>query len=255
MKLNFNTLLIILLSILFLQCKTLNNDKTKMESDDKQYSYLVKQSNESHDINSDWDKEIWVNTKSLSLNNFMGDKPSHFPETKVKVRYDKDNIYIIFSVKDRYVKAVAKETHGRVWEDSCVEFFFTPGPDIERGYFNFEANCKGVFLFNFYLNNRETIGNVSADDCKKITISHSLKKNVEQESTEPENWTLEYSIPISILSKYMKVDAPKPGISWRANFYKCANKSSHPHWLTWSPIDYPEPIFHQPEFFGKLNFE
>ncbi len=240
---------------LFLQCKTLNTNKKEMNSDDLQYSYLVKQSNEPHNINSEWDKEIWDNTKSLSLNNFMGDKPSHFPETKVKLRYDKDNIYIIFSVKDRYVRAVAKETNGKVWQDSCVEFFFSPGPDIERGYFNFEVNCKGVFLFNYHLNNRETNGMVSTEDSNKISISHSLKKNVEQESTEPENWTLEYSIPISILSKYMKVDQPKPGITWRANFYKCADKSSHPHWLTWAPIDYPEPKFHLPEFFGQLNFE
>ena len=184
----------------------------------------------------------------------MGDKPSHFPETKVKLRYDKDNIYVIFTVNDNYIKAVETETHGRVWEDSCVEFFFTPGSDTER-YFNFEANCKGVFLFNYHLNNNETNGSVSLEDCKKITISPSLTRNVEQESTEPENWTLEYSIPIAILSKYMKVDQPKPGATWRANFYKCADKSSHPHWLTWAPIDYPQPKFHLPEFFGELNFE
>jgi hypothetical protein len=254
-KLNTGISLILLIPLLLLQCKRLNTNKTDMASDNIKYSYQVKKSTESHDINSEWDKEIWKNTKSIGINNFMGDKPSHFPKTEVKLRYDKDNIYVIFTVDDNYIKAVETETHGRVWEDSCVEFFFTPGPDTERGYFNLEANCKGVFLFNYHLNNRETNGSVSLEDCKKITISPSLTRNVEQESTEPENWTLEYSIPISILSKYMKVDTPKPGVSWRANFYKCADKSSHPHWLTWAPIDYPQPKFHLPEFFGELNFE
>ena len=93
------------------------------------------------------------------------------------------------------------------------------------------------------------------DDCKKIKISHSLTKEVEQELTEPETWKLEFSIPISILAKYMKVDAPGPGVSWKANFYKCADKTSHPHWLTWTLVDYPNPKFHLPEFFGRLDFE
>jgi len=216
---------------------------------------MVKQINGPHEINAEWDKEIWGNTRSLRLNNFMGDRPSHFPETKVKLRYDKDNIYVIFKVMDNYIKAVAKKINDKVWLDSCVEFFFSPGPDVERGYFNFEANCKGVFLFKYNINGGKTIGFVSMDDCKKIKISHSLTKEVEQELTEPETWRLEFSIPISVLSKYMKVDEPGPGVSWRANFYKCADKTSHPHWLTWAPVDYPKPKFHLPEFFGRLNFE
>jgi hypothetical protein len=150
---------------------------------------------------------------------------------------------------------VAKETNENVCWDSCVEFFFSPGSDIQRGYFNFEANCKGVFLFQYHLNNGDASGFVSLDDCGKVKISHSLTREIEQESTEPETWMLEYSIPISVLSKYMKVDQPGSGVSWRANFYKCADKTSHPHWLTWALVDFPKPKFHLPEFFGRLDFE
>ena len=150
---------------------------------------------------------------------------------------------------------MATEINGKVWHDSCVEFFFSPGPDTERGYFNFEANCKGVFLFQYHINNGDTNGFVSLDDCNKVKISHSLTKSVEKESTEPEIWRLEYSIPVSVLSKYMKVDEPGSGVSWRANFYKCGDKTSHPHWLTWALVDYPTPKFHLPEFFGRLDFE
>lgn len=28
-----------------------------------------------------------------------------------------------------------------------------------------------------------------------------------------------------------------------------------PHFLSWAPIDLPNPMFHCPEFFGKLQFE
>jgi hypothetical protein len=53
----------------------------------------------------------------------------------------------------------------------------------------------------------------------------------------------------------MKVEKPGPGVTWRANFYKCADKTSHPHWLTWAPVNYPKPKFHLPEYFGRIEFE
>ena len=40
--------------------------------------------------------------------------------------------------------------------------------------------------------------------------------------------------------------------SIRANFYKCGDKTAHPHYLSWSPIDTPKPDFHRPDFFGEL---
>jgi hypothetical protein len=229
-----------------------NQERDNVE---RQYSYLVKHSGLSPEFSADWNQEIWKMTKPLILGNYMGDKPSHFPVTMVKLRYDKDNIYVIFSVKDKYVKAVAKEINGKVWMDSCVEFFFSPGPDTKRGYFNFEVNCKGVFLFQYHLDNDDATGFVSMDDCEKVRISYSLKISTEQEIAEPLEWRVEYSIPFTVLKKYMKVDEPGPGVSWRANFYKCADKTSHPHWLTWAPVDYPQPKFHLPEFFGRLDFE
>jgi hypothetical protein len=243
------------ISFLCLSCKTSQDEQKKSGKDESLYSYTVMQSNKVHDINAEWDKKYWNKTTAISLDHYMGDKPKHFPKTRIKLRYDKDNIYVIFNVKDKYVKAVEKEINGKVWHDSCVEFFFCPGLDIERGYFNFEANCKGVFLFQYHVDNGKKSGFVSMADCNNVKISHSLKRNVVQETIEPLNWSLEYCIPISVLKKYMKVDVPGPGVRWRANFYKCADKSSHPHWLTWAFVDFPKPKFHLPEFFGWLHFE
>ena len=38
----------------------------------------------------------------------------------------------------------------------------------------------------------------------------------------------------------------------RANFYKCGDKTAHPHFLSWSPVSTEKPDFHRPEFFGEL---
>jgi hypothetical protein len=60
---------------------------------------------------------------------------------------------------------------------------------------------------------------------------------------------------MEILQKYAPVQRPGPTVTWRANFYKCGDKTSHPHWLTWNPVDKPRPDFHLPQYFGTLVFE
>lgn len=237
------------------QSQTISGENQGVKNDGKNYTWQVRKTEHPPLITADWKSKEWQSVQDLRLSNFMGEKPKHFPETRVKLLYDKLNVYLIFNVRDRYVKAVAKELNGKVWMDSCVEFFFSPGPDTERGYFNFEANCKGVFLFEYHLKNGAIKKFVSPEDCKKIKIAHSLKIDVEQEFSGPLEWSIEYCIPFAVLKKYMKVDEPGQGASWRANFYKCADKTSHPHWLTWAPVGYPEPKFHLPEFFGRLDFE
>ena len=92
-------------------------------------------------------------------------------------------------------------------------------------------------------------------DCEKIEIYHSLPDTVDPEKTDPVTWYLSYRLPLAVLRKYCSIDEPRPGAQWRANFYKCADETSHPHWLTWSPVNRPEPDFHLPQFFGIVAFE
>jgi hypothetical protein len=41
----------------------------------------------------------------------------------------------------------------------------------------------------------------------------------------------------------------------RANFYKCADNTRIPHYVSWNPIEVASPDFHRPEFFGELLLE
>ena len=87
-----------------------------------------------------------------------------------------------------------------------------------------------------------------------IEIATSLPNLIVDEIAEPTSWTLEYKLPISILGKYTNIANPTPGVKWEANFYKGGDKTSRPHWLTWSFVDKPNPDFHRPDFFGTLVF-
>ncbi|MBF0258353.1 MAG: carbohydrate-binding family 9-like protein [Desulfamplus sp.] len=205
--------------------------------------------------NGDWYGSPWKDVSSELLRNYMGDRPNHFPKAEVKVAYSAMAIYVMFRVEDRYVRAVAAEHQDDVWKDSCVEFFFTPDSDISIGYFNIEMNCGGTMLFHFQPGAGKDRIIIPKSESNKIYGYHSLPRIIDPELVQPVTWTVEYSIPINLLRRYCPVTTPAPQVEWRANFYKCADNTSHPHWLTWSPIDLPKPNFHVPQSFGILQFE
>ena len=205
-------------------------------------------------LDADWARAPWCDIPSERLRNHMGERPEHFPTTEVKISYDVTALYVTFRVEDRYVRAVAREDQDSVCVDSCVEFFFTPGSDVSKGYFNLEMNCGGTMLFHYHPDSGKDAIVITKADCSRIARAHSLPSTVDPEIQDPVTWTVEYAIPIDLLREYADVTAPEPGVTWSGNFYKCGDHTSHPHWLTWAPVDFPRPNFHLPESFGVLEF-
>ncbi len=206
-------------------------------------------------INGNWYKQGWQHIEALELNYFMGEIPKFQPVVKAKLMYDANNIYAIFQVEDRYVRCVTHKTNGPVWEDSCVEFFFSPDTYSPLKYFNLETNCGGTALMFYNLIPRKDYKTLDPEDIHQIEIAHTLPKVIDNEITEPLSWTIEYRIPLELLKKYAKVSQPEKGVTWMANFYKIADKTSNTHYLTWSFVDQAEPDFHLPAYFGKLIFQ
>ena len=207
------------------------------------------------ELGSDWHMPPWRDMPAAQIDNYMGKLPDHFPRTEVKLAWKSDSIWVMFRVEERCVRAVAQRHQESVCGDSCVEFFFTPGADVSAGYFNLEMNCGGTMLFHFHPAGQKDGIELATMDCDSVKTMHSMPRIVDPEIEGPSIWTVQYSVPVSLLHKYCEVTVPRPGAFWRANFYKCADKSSHPHWLTWSPVEFPTPNFHLPQSFGRLVFE
>lgn len=206
-------------------------------------------------IDANWNKPEWQKVKSVEVNKFMGPVPKFEPVVNAKVMYDKENVYVIFQVKDCFVRCQTEEINGNVWEDSCVEFFFAPDTTSPEKYFNLEINCGGTPLMHYNAVAKKEIQTLKAGDIKMIEIAHTLPHRLDAEITEPVTWSLEYRIPISMLEKYSRVTHPAKGVKWRANFYKIAHKSSNRNYISWSKVDVRGIDMHLPEFFGELKFQ
>ncbi len=217
--------------------------------------YTVTRINEPPPDDADWQKRPWAQIDPLKLTHTLGPTPVHFPETEAKIAHDNNSLYLIFRVKDQYVLATEKADQNAVCQDSCVEFFFTPGEDSSRGYFNLEANCIATRLVRFQSRPGEGKIPLGIQSLKSIKTSTSISGSVEKEIPHAITWTLQHKIPCSALMPYFEITTPLTGQIWKANLYKCADKSSHPHWLCWSPITTEGFTYHVPECFGTLVME
>lgn len=201
-----------------------------------------------------WEHPQWEGAAILSIDRHMGEEPSHKPRVNVKLLFDDRFLHVAFRVEDRWVRSVQTACQAPVCTDSCVEFFLTPGQDISKGYFNIEVNCGGTVLMARQTARGVDRVMVSAADAAELTVFHTMPAVVDPEIADPVTWRIGYRIPYAVLARYALVETPAPGVTWRANLYKCGDRTSHPHWLTWSPVDSPRPDFHRPESFGFLRF-
>jgi hypothetical protein len=206
-------------------------------------------------IDADWDKPEWKRIKSIKIGKYMGEVPKFRPTVEAKMMYDDENVYVIFRVKDRFVRSIVQEYNGNVSGDSCVEFFFSPDPNFPSRYFNLEVNAGGTPLIFYVVQPFSDYKKLLPDEIREIEIAHSLPEKVDPEITDPVTWTIEYRLPLSILNKYSNVTRPGPGVIWKANFYKTGSLTSDPNYITWAFVDYPQPNFHLPEFFGTIEFQ
>jgi hypothetical protein len=204
----------------------------------------------------DWDNDFWTRAETLNVGHFRPEGSEHQPLTRARLLWDADGIHGIFQVHDRFVRCLRTRYHEEVWKDSCVEFFAEPKPG--RGYFNFEFNCGGAFLCNHITNPERTAAcfkeftKLPESLGSQIRAWPSLPRRIDVEIEEPLVWSLRFFIPFAILEPYVGPLGPFAGQTWRGNFFKCADESSHPHWASWAPVS--ELNFHLPACFGTLQF-
>jgi hypothetical protein len=173
--------------------------------------------------------------------------PETFPYAPLcsgRIARTQDALVVDFRVSGLDLRAQNLTDNGRQWEDSCVEVFIKD-PE-EDTYYNFEINALGKVLA---CSGADRHGRVArpAEEMEEILRFGQLEGGPLDEGGI---WT--WRVGVVIPFELIGVDPENLPESIRANFYKCGDKTAHPHYLSWSPIDTPKPDFHRPEFFGEL---
>ena len=171
------------------------------------------------------------------------------PLTVVTAAHSSKAIYIDFLVRCNYLRAANYTDNSPVSEDSCVEVYLQPDPEVDR-YFTFEFNCIGIVNSAICTGKGECTA-LDTQLLSRIKRYSSVGSRPFEEVEGSFIWSVVVAIPLDLLGiRY----ASEP-IKMRGNFNKCASATSQPHFLSWTPISTQTPDFHQPESFGEIVLE
>jgi len=169
------------------------------------------------------------------------------PEVSFRIAHNGEALLLNYRINESDIKAVCNHDNGKVWEDSCVEFFIS---FTEDSYYNIECNCIGKILIA-----------KGADKENRMLLPKAMLKKVDRWSSLGDlpmenrsgNWKISLIIPKEIF--YPEIAGTFNDVKAKGNFYKCGDCLQTPHFLSWNPIQWNTPNFHRPEFFGGLRFE
>ena len=189
----------------------------------------------------------YVELRPVACNNWAQEYP-YAPKVGFRMFHTGEKLYLRFEVEERYTQALVAEDNGEVWTDSCVEFFLSLD---DTGYYNFETSCNGRLLLAFRKRKTEPTY-ASPEVMRSVERWPSLGGECFAEREGDNPWTMTLAVPASALFRHRL--GSWCGVEARMNLYKCGDKLTKPHFLSWKPIDAPAPDFHLPQYFRTVQF-
>lgn len=186
--------------------------------------------------------------ETISIVNWAG-FPNN-PFVSFRIGYNRHKIYLKFNIVENNLRGLVTKDMGKVWTDSCVEFFLSPGCD--KNYYNFEVNCIGT-LYLAYGDSRFFRMKAESNILKSVARYSSLGTAPIQIILEKTEWEMLLIIAASALFCHQINDFG--GKTMTGNFYKCGDEMVNLHYLSWNPVHTAKPDFHQASFFRKIYFE
>lgn len=171
------------------------------------------------------------------------------PEVTFRMAHNGGELFLLFEVKEEWTRALVAEDNGKVWTDSCVEFFVSLD---DSGYYNFEFTAAGRLLMGFQ-KKRSLVTPSPVYKLLRVRRHTSLGNALFADRRLERPWWLLAVIPADAL--YCHGLESWRGVKARMNVYKCGDGLARRHYLSWQPVDTPKPDFHVERCFGSVYFE
>ena len=196
-----------------------------------------------------------------------GRNAASYPVTgSAKVAWDTDNLYVLIEVKDGDVLGYFTDKASQpkdwtvtgqpmTWNHDTAEIMIDPDGDGDnKDYYELQINpANRVFKSQFDGYNSpkaEPQGPFGHEDwdpkMKSAVVVHGT---MDKPGDKDQGYTVEAAIPWAAFEKGAKNRPPKPGDSWRMNFYAMENNGG----TGWSPI-LGQGNFHRSSRFGRVTW-
>lgn len=196
-------------------------------------------------------------------------KPIPAFETKVKMLWDDEFLYIYAKLEEPALSASLTRHDAIIYRDNDFEVFIDPNNDQQQ-YFEFEINALNTVM-ELYMDKPYNKGG-RADlswNAEGLQTAVRLIGTLNDPSDKDSGWTVEMAIPFAVFQRPERLQQPKSGDNWRVNFSRVQWKQDivdgkyqnrkdgagknlpEDNWV-WSP--HGRINMHIPELWGYLQF-
>lgn len=211
------------------------------------------------EVDGKLDEPAWQSAASTGpfIDVRSGKANTRFPVNgSVRLLWDQEHLYLGFDVKDKKVTGGfdPKQPDPHLWTKDTVEIMTDPDGDGDnKDYYEIQINPQNLVFdsqFDGYNTPKvEPNGPFGHQDWSaKLTSAVTINGTIDNDEDEDQGYIVEVAIPWKSFSKAKQVP-PKPGDTWRMNFYAMENNGG----VSWSPI-LGQGNFHKAARFGRVTF-
>ncbi|MFD1769595.1 carbohydrate-binding family 9-like protein [Sphingobacterium suaedae] len=195
-------------------------------------------------------------------------KPLPSQETKIKMLWDEENLYIYARLEEPHVWGTLHKRDTIIYHDNDFEIFIKP-TDHHPYYFEIEVNTLNTIM-DLLMPKAYSLGGTAMMhwDVQHLRSAVHIEGTLNNPTDNDKYWTVEMAIPFSSLSPFGKQATPQDNSFWKINFsrvqwqhelvggsYQRKRKQNRllpeDNWV-WSPIGVIN--MHHPERWGYVQF-
>jgi predicted TIM-barrel fold metal-dependent hydrolase len=203
------------------------------------------------EVTGDGRNEAWKKTEWEPLHKRPGG--SHDYQTRVKVLYSKKGLYVLMDATDKKISAKMTKDFDDLWKEDVFEVFLWTDEKASV-YFEYEISPLNVELPILVPNFDDRFFGWrpwNYEGKRKIRKATAAVGGKLKSGATVKGWQAEFFIPYELLVPLRNVP-PKPGMRWRANFYRMDYDDGKTTSWDWSRVG---ASFHDFKKFGTLVFE
>lgn len=206
-------------------------------------AYVIPKASGPITIDGRADEADWKRAKESPAFTDAEGSPAVEGETRARMLWDDENLYVFVSAKDKDVYSQYTEQDDPMWREDVIELFIDADRN-RRGYVELQVNPNNAHFDAWFATTRAgpsdpawTAGMRSA-----VTV-HGTSDARDDEDT---GWDVEIAIPLAAVkgkNEAMKVSIPpRVGDRWRLNVVRVdkPEDAEHPSVASWNPITYQD---------------